>query len=321
MYTFLHAKFKFAIRRNINSNKRIAVALSGGQDSLCLLKLLVDCLDKSQQTISAVYIDHQWKNSSQKHAKHVINMSKFTELPITIYQMPKLSISEHEARKIRYRILIKHALAQECDAIMLGHNSDDHTETLIGNLLRGAGLDGIANFTTSKQINSRISMLRPLIYFTKAEITWMCRLFQLPVWSDETNYNLNLRRSRVRHELVPYLQNFFNPSVQQTLKHFSHLCELENEYIRENTIKLYLKSAHEKFTGVNLYYVKKQHEVLQKRVLRLYFYYNFNIEICNKVIEWILADKMMQPLIVTNSNQINLWRTHQWLYISVKEEA
>lgn len=319
MYTFLHAKFKFTVCQHIGAYQNIAVALSSGQDSLCLLKLLVDCLNTKQQHVSAIYIDHQWKNSSQKHAQHIVNISKFTKLPVAIYQMHNVTMSENEARKTRYKILMQHALQEGCDAIILGHNSDDHTETLVSNFLRGTSLNGIANFTIKKKLNSQLSILRPLIHFSKAEIGWLCRLCCMPVWSDETNYNISLQRSRIRYELLPYIQNFFNPRIKPILKHFSQLCDLENEYMKENTVKLYTKIIHGKLLGINLLYLKKQHEALRRRVLRLYFHYHFNIQLSSEATEWILLQKKCGSLNMPAFKQVYLHKISAWLYVGIKE--
>lgn len=321
MNTFLHAKFKFATRRYISTCQNITVGLSSGQDSLCLLKLLVDCLDTSRQKINIVYIDHQWKNRSKQHAQHVINISKFMKLPVTIYQITALTVSENEARKIRYKMLMQHALRMKCDTIILGHNSDDHAETIMSNFLRGASLDGIANFAINKQVNSSLSIVRPLIHFSKAEIGWLCRLLCMPIWSDETNYNLGLKRNRIRHELLPYIQNFFNPKIKQALTAFSHLCNLENEYIKENTIKLYYKSMHNQLLSINLNHLLQQHEVLSKRTLRLYFYYNFNVQINNGTTEWILGQKKSEKLNAIRVNRLRVYKMSQWLYACTADSA
>jgi tRNA(Ile)-lysidine synthase len=233
--------------------------------------------------------------------------------------MPSLTISENEARKIRYKILMQHALQKGCDAIILGHNSDDYTETLISNFLRGTSLNGIANFTIKKKLGSQLSILRPLIHFSKAEIGWLCRLFCMPVWSDETNYNVSLKRSRIRYELLPYIQNFFNPRIRQALQHFSQLCDLENEYIKENTVKLYTKSIHRKLLGINLRYLKKQHKVLRRRVLRLYFYYHFNIQLSSEITELILLQRKSGLLNIPNLSQVCIYKVSTWMYISIKE--
>ena len=317
MRTFLHDKFQFTLYQYTKHNQRILIALSGGQDSLCLLKLLIDCINKKQQAIQAIYIDHQWKNNSKKHAQHMINIANFTQLPIAIYQAKRLPLSEKEGRVMRYKILLQHALKRNCSIIMTAHNNDDQAETLIGNLLRGTSINGIANFTAYKIISSQLSIMRPLIYFKKAEITWLCRLFYLPGWSDQTNHNLNLKRNRIRYELMPYIQNFFNPKIQETLGKFQQICREDNSYMQENTIKLYIKSKHARFISINLAALKKQHKALRKRVIKLYFYYHFHKQINSMIVEWVLSfDKKHKKTIILG--QFNLHISNGWLNTTMK---
>ena len=314
MNTFLHNKFKFNLRQHVQSGDRILVALSSGQDSLCLLQLLVDCLDGKKCTIHAVYIDHQWKNSSKKHVRHIANIMKFRKLAIAIYQIKQSLFSENKARKIRYKIMILHALKEKYDTIIAGHNANDKIETAISNLFRGTSINGISNLTVYKKVKQQLAIMRPLINFTKTEIAWLCRLFYLPIWSDETNYNLNLKRNRIRHELIPYIQNFFNPSIQNSLLNFIYLCQQDNEYIKESTVKLYIKSRHMKFISLNLEVLDKQHKALQKRVFRLYFYYCFHQQIDNKIAKWILDYNEKKENTTFYFNNIVLQRCDRWIY-------
>ena len=314
MQTFLHKRFYYNLHKHIKERSNLLIAFSSGQDSICLLKLLYDCLNKNIHKIQAIYIDHQWKKSSVNHTQHILNLLLAFKIPITIYQIKLLSLSEAQARKIRYKILIQHALQHKCNTIITGHNNNDQIETFMQNLFRGTSLDSITNLCINKKFNHQISIFRPLINFTRSEITWFCRLFYLPVWSDTTNYNLYMKRNKLRNELFPYLQNTFNPNIQETLTNFIQICEHENEYIKENTIKLYLKNKHQKFICLNLKQLSKQHYVLQKRVVRLYFHYHFHKNINKKTLKYILN------LINTNNakifflNGIIIQYYQDWLY-------
>lgn len=314
MYTFLHQKIKPVLNKHIDNYENILVALSSGPDSLCLLKLLKDLLNQHDNKIKIAYIDHQWKNNSKRHVEHVINIAKFMSLPIAIYQITQVMLSENEARKIRYQALIKQALKENCSTIIIGHNRDDLIETLISNLLRGTGVDGITSLTECKKIKYELSILRPLIHINKTEITWLCRLLYLPSWSDETNYNFNLRRNRIRHEFIPYAKSFFNPKVKESLANFSELCKEDNEYVKENALKLYIKSRHSELICINLHIIKKQHPVLQKRAIRLYFYYHFNKAIKKRIVDWILTSKSKYAQKACHINNLGLQIFNSWLY-------
>lgn len=108
MQTFLQMKLSYKTLEYFRKDTPILLALSGGQDSLCLLQLL-DNYYLQQKKAYAVYIDHQWKNDSIKHTHHIINLTRSRNIPIAIYQIKSLSLSENKARQIRYKTLIQHA--------------------------------------------------------------------------------------------------------------------------------------------------------------------------------------------------------------------
>lgn len=289
MQTFLHKKFFFNIKHSIPESSYILLAVSSGQDSLCLLKLINDCLLMKSYNIASIYIDHQWKKDSLYHIQHIINLIQTKNIPLTIYQTKEPSFSEHMARENRYKALIEHATEKQYTVIMTGHNNSDRIETFLQNIIRGTSLNGITSLTLNKKVNSTLSIVRPLINFSRSEITWFCRLFYLPTWSDITNYNFHIKRNRIRHEVFPYLKNYFNPQVKKNVTNFIQLCCIENEYIKENTLKLYIKSRHKSIISLNIKKICKQHLVLQKRVIRLFFYYHFqkqiSIHFVKKIIE------------------------------------
>jgi len=132
-------------------------------------------------------------------------------------------------------------------------------------------------------------MLRPLIHYSRDEIAWLCRTFYLPVWSDITNYNFIIQRNRVRNELIPYLKNYFNPQIQTSLNKFLQFCQCEDEYIKENTLKLYIKSTQTKTLSLNFRMLYKQHTALQQRVIKLFFYYHFQKQIPSNLINHIIT--------------------------------
>lgn len=316
MHTFLHKKFKFNLNA-LTDEDRLLIAISGGQDSMCLVKLVYDCLENNCFQIEAIYIDHQWKKDSLSRIKHIVHILHQNSIPISIYQIQTQVFSENEARKLRYKTLIKHALTYKYTKIITGHNQNDKIETAVQNVIRGTGLNGLTNMSHSKQLARKISIIRPLINFTRSEIMWFCRYFCLPVWSDITNYNYNLNRNKIRYELLPYLKNYFNPNIVDTIYNFLQLCQQENEYIRENTLRLYAMSNHKNLVGLNFELLKKQHIVLQKRVLQLYLYHNFskniNQKAMDKLIEYINNSRIKKQIIELDSLYIQNFKG--WIYI------
>jgi len=315
MHTFLHTKFDFNIQNSIPQRSKILIAISSGQDSLCLLKLAHDCLLNRSYKIQGIYIDHQWKKDSLSHIKHILNLTQTKSIPLTIYQIKRLSLSENIARENRYKIFIQHALKENCTAIFTGHNNDDKIETFLHNIIRGTSLNGLNNLTLKKQLNKKISFIRPLINFSRSEITWFCRLFYLPIWSDITNYNFHIKRNRLRSETFPYLKNYFNPRIKKSLTNFIHFCITDNEYIHENTLKLYLQSIDSLLLSVNLKRICKQHPVLQKRVLRLFFYYHFQKQIDKNFLKKILRLPNQQNNTIIYFDNLSIYFFNNSIYI------
>ena len=316
MHTFLHTKFQINFEQCIKKDSHLLLAISSGQDSLCLLRLLSDYFGQNQDKIEAIYIDHQWKNDSLSHARHIVNIMRTTQIPITVYQIKELAFSENAARQIRYKIFIQHAIKKQCTAIITGHNNDDQIETLLHNIIRGTSLNGVTNLNLSKQINHQISIVRPLINFSKYEIAWFCRLFYLPIWSDITNYNFYIKRNRLRYELIPYLQNYFNPQIHNNLTKFIDFCQNDNEYIKENTLKLYIQSTHKKIININLATLGYQHKVLQERVIRLFFYYHFQKQVDKDFISYILKLSYANKSKIVYLNKLIIYHNNHQIYVN-----
>nr|AYR05930.1 tRNA(Ile)-lysidine synthase [Lithothamnion sp.] len=320
MYTFLHKKFKLSLIELLKKNGRSLIAISGGQDSLCLIKLIKECFKNYRHKFEAIYIDHQWKKDSFKHSRHVINIINQINIPVSIYQIKYPVFSEFEARAVRYQILIQHALQNNFTYIITGHNKSDQIETFIQNLIRGSSLDGITGLITKRRINYRLSIIRPLLNVTREEIKWFCRKLCLPIWSDISNYNYTIQRNRLRYELLPYLQKYFNPNINKSINYFLYLCICENEYIRENSIKLYIKSKHDRLISLNLSIIQKQHYALQKRTLQMYFHHHFNKNIKRSSLEKIvfMANQEKIPNHIIYSDNLIIQQQNGWLYTNFR---
>nr|YP_009295734.1 tRNA(Ile)-lysidine synthase [Mastocarpus papillatus]AOL58218.1 tRNA(Ile)-lysidine synthase [Mastocarpus papillatus] len=321
MYTYLHESFYTNMRNIIDSQplSSILIALSGGQDSLCLVRLLQDFIKeyKCRLNISYIHIDHQWKKDSQKQVEHLINLLKIKNEKIYIYQIQHIVKSELEARNIRYQILIQHAANYKYTTIITGHTSTDKIETFLQQLMRGTTIDGATSLTHKRQLNKDTQIIRPLINYTRSDLAWFCRKFTLPVWSDISNYEYNINRNRLRNELLPYLNQYFLFNVEQQINYFLHISDIENEYIKQNAIKLYMISRHETNLALNYLLINKQHHALQARTLQIFIYHNFSQSLSqsflNKIIYTIQKTSIKHYIIEWKN--LRLKKYDNWLYI------
>nr|YP_010903420.1 lysidine synthase [Hypnea cryptica]WCH55873.1 lysidine synthase [Hypnea cryptica] len=254
--------------------KTILIAISGGQDSICLINLIENFQKKynKELIITYIYIDHQWTNNSQEQIKHLINIMKKIKKKFVIYQINQLTHSELKAREIRYNILIKYAKENKYTHIITAHTQTDKTETFLQHIIRGTSLNGITSFNEYRKFNETIQIYRPLLEFKRKEIKWFCRKLYLPIWSDITNYNYTINRNRLRYELIPYIHKYFNNDIDKKINYFLTNSKLENEYINQNAIKLYLNSRHNINVALNYHLIHKQHIALQIRTLQIFFF-------------------------------------------------
>lgn len=294
------------------------VALSGGQDSMCIARLIKDYW--SDHILHAVYIDHQWRRDSQTHIKHLINITKKMGINLTIYQIKQGYFTESQARKIRYQILLKHAIEKKCSLIITGHHNNDRIETLIYNLLKGTNPLTFSHFKHIKKLHTNIAMVKPLINFSKSEINWLCRFFHLPVWSDTTNYNYNSQRNQLRYELMPYLKNYFNPQIEKYVNLFLTKVDSNNQYLEECIIKLYIRSQHPLFIAINYNFLCDQHIILQQKLIRLFFYYNYKYIVSKNTINNLLQNIVLskkQHIYLSSIHILHLELKNHWLYTTI----
>ncbi len=164
----------------------VTCAVSGGADSLALLVLAVE----AGCTVTAVHVDHGLRQGSALEAEVVAAAAaRFgaaqRSVRVTVPAGPNL---EARARRARYAALPAGALT--------GHTADDQAETVLLNLVRGSGLDGLAGFDPSR---------RPLRALRRRDTHKLCADLGLQPVHDPSNDDLRFRRNRVRHELLPLL--------------------------------------------------------------------------------------------------------------------
>ncbi|XTZ10376.1 MAG: tRNA lysidine(34) synthetase TilS [cyanobacterium endosymbiont of Rhopalodia yunnanensis] len=269
MWTLLHARLHITLRqRNLLPKKKcILIAVSGGQDSLCLLKLLLDLQSKWTWKIAIAHCDHGWKYDTGI-ADFVQQLSKNWGIPFYLKTASQLKETELAARNWRYQALIEIAQENNFPIIVTGHTQSDRAETLLYNLVRGAGNDGLSTLTWQRLLTDNITLVRPLLTINRSEILEFCQKFELPIWEDLANENLNYARNRIRKELIPYLKKNFNPQVETALARTAEIIKEETEYL-ENCAKINLEKAlNEDGTQLNRLILQSIPLALQRRVMR-----------------------------------------------------
>lgn len=176
----------------------VTCAVSGGADSSALLVLA----QASGCRPTAVHVDHRIRPGSSAEAEVVADLARslgagFRSEQVTVPPGPNL---EARARAARYAVLP--------DDVLTGHTADDQAETVLLNLVRGAGLDGLAGMRPER---------RPLLRLRRRETEALCADLGLATVEDPSNRDPSFRRNRVRHELLPLLDDIAERDVAALL--------------------------------------------------------------------------------------------------------
>jgi tRNA(Ile)-lysidine synthase len=269
VWTSLHANIHRTIRSRdlLQRNQRLLIAVSGGQDSLCLTQLMLDLQPKWEWQLAIAHCDHCWRDDSQANASYVEKLAQKWGIPFYLETASQSLKSEAAAREWRYQVLGQIAFSNNYQCILTGHTATDRAETLVYNLMRGSGADGLQALTWQRPLNDEITLVRPLLEITRSQTGQFCEDFQIQVWEDSTNQDLKYARNRIRQELIPYLQEKFNPKVESNLARTAELLQAEVEYLEQAASELRQKA--EVISSENYILLRLNRQVLQKAPLAL----------------------------------------------------
>ena len=241
-WSSLHAEVHQTLRSRslLPKHESVLIALSGGQDSLCLAQLLIDLRSRWHWHLAIAHCDHRWRTDSQANAEFVATLAQTWNLPFYLKVADSPPQSEAAAREWRYDQLQS---IEGFNAIVTGHTASDRAETLLFNLIRGSGIDGLSSLNWTRSLTPSLKLVRPLLELTRSQTAEFCRDRNLQIWEDSTNSDLTYSRNRIRQELLPYLKTHFNPQTEQHLAQTMELLSAEVEYLETAAISLYEKAS------------------------------------------------------------------------------
>jgi len=226
-------------RTLVRAGDRVAVALSGGADSVALLRVLLELRAELGIVLAVAHFNHQLRGAeSDADEAFVSDLACETGLEFFVGRADvrqhacasKLSV-EAAGRELRYEWLGRLACQQRFDSVATAHTLDDQAETVLLKFLRGAGTRGLAGiYPEMFRGADQIRMVRPMLCVTRHEVeSYLSSLGQ--GWrEDESNLDHRFARNRARHELLPLLEREYNPNVCRVLSDTAELARAEEEY-------------------------------------------------------------------------------------------
>ena len=254
------------VRRTIETHGLLApgdgvvVGVSGGPDSVCLLHVLLRLREEYRLRLHVAHLHHGARGAdADADADFVATLAAEWKLPVTVERqdVPALAAKqkmafEETARRARYTFLAQVAENVGASKIAVGHNGDDQAETVLMHFLRGAGPAGLRGMLPltpltdyrfarqeagSRSRNSCIPhpalfIVRPLLEIPRAAIETYCAHQNLAPRFDRSNLDTTYFRNRLRHELLPLLEEY-NPNVRDRLRHTASVVAADYELLTQ----------------------------------------------------------------------------------------
>lgn len=257
----------------LEKGEGVIIAHSGGPDSTALLIILAEIARAMDLTLIIAHFNHGLRGrASDADERFSRNLAKKMGLSFSTGKMngksTKKGVSPEDFyRRQRYDFLEKVAKDYHAQKIAVGHNMNDQAETVLLNILRGSGLEGLKGFLPKR--DGRI--IRPLMEISRQEIILFLKERGIAYRKDKTNENDVYVRNRVRSELIPYLTENYNPQMEANLAQMAEILRNEDEFIRQHLAKALQSPAvikNKNQVSLNIHRVKKMLPAMRWRLFK-----------------------------------------------------
>jgi len=220
----------------------LVLAVSGGADSMSMLWFFNEYKHIYNFNLIVAHINHGLRSENESEKEKTL-IRGFCEKNDIIFEYIDAKISENIkngenlenfCREVRYEFLNNIKQKYNCSHIATAHNSDDNAETVLLNLIRGTGLNGISGISPKR--NDYI--IRPMLNCTKSEILDYCEKNQILYSDDKSNFTVKYRRNRIRHNIIPVMKTE-NPSLLKNIDNFCENVRKDDEFINITAQKEY----------------------------------------------------------------------------------
>lgn len=203
----------------------VLVAISGGADSVALLRAIASLKRGGTGILYAAHLNHQLRGpESDADEAFVVELCCQLGIQCETARLPPERLSaasgdglEAAARAVRYEFLRQTAERVGARYVVTAHTADDQAETILHRILRGTGLAGLAGMPRTRVLSPACTLIRPLLSCRRADLLGYLTDLHQPYRSDQSNDDRRFTRNRIRHELLPRLAADFNPGVVDAL--------------------------------------------------------------------------------------------------------
>lgn len=225
------------------SSQPALLAISGGRDSVALLHLL---LEAGFTELILCHLNHGLRGKeSDGDAAFVRRLAKKQGLKCEIESEDIAALAEKRrmstetaARDARHAFLLRMAEKHDTWVVFLAHHADDQAETILANLCRGSGLAGLVGMRLVQRLDSGLHLVRPLLQVRRNEIDAFLRSKRIKFREDSSNKSPKHRRNRLRHEVLPLLNDVFARDVAALITRLGVLADRDDDCLESLAMRL-----------------------------------------------------------------------------------
>jgi len=227
---------------------KVVVAVSGGADSVALLHALWVLRNELYLSLIVAHLNHGLRGEeADKDAVFVEDLAARLNLPAVVEKVNVRKIRmdmriglEETAREVRYSFLERVAEDTGADRIAVAHTADDQAETILHNIIRGTGPNGLSGMPIVRN-----KIIRPMINVFRSEVEAYLKEIHLDWRTDETNFSLDFTRNRIRRQLIPLIEEQFNSRIKESLLNLSCLVKDEAAVVADAAAEAFKASVKE----------------------------------------------------------------------------
>ena len=221
----------------------VGVAISGGCDSIALLRILQAIKQKTggEGSLFALHVNHQLRGEESEHdAVWCQQQCEILDIPLTILTGTAAKRAEIDrdgleaaARAERYELLTTAAENLGARYLAFAHTQNDQVETILFRILRGSGLRGLTGIPFSRQLTNSLTLVRPLLDCRREDLEKYLSVLDQSYRDDSSNCETTFTRNRLRHELLPQLRRKYGFDVDSALLRLASQAKETQSYLEQ----------------------------------------------------------------------------------------
>lgn len=254
------------LKKELKPHSSLVIACSAGPDSMCLVDLVLSLASEMNWRVIIAHVNHKVRPESEEEEKFIKAYAKQNHLALEVKHFDEYSegkFKEHEAHTKRYNFFKEVVHKYQADYLLTAHHGDDLIETVLMRITRGSNLKGYSGFQVKEKL-ADYTVVRPLIFVSKADILKYNQEKQVKYYNDYTNELRTITRNRYRQDILPFLKKE-EPNIHVKYQQFSeelfNYDEFVQKYILEKEILV------DNYLVINK--LKKETEFIEKKAIEL----------------------------------------------------